>query len=135
MTFNNQENAYHSYAWGKDHEEPLQEISYIAPRSEIMLEREMEEGEVREVSMHDGSTVILKNLEKGYDTSNRYEALRVLEEAQRNKWMLTGLLYVDTTKPNLLANYNLVDTPLNRLTEVDLRPEHAMIDKVNALMF
>ncbi|HQX00579.1 MAG TPA: thiamine pyrophosphate-dependent enzyme, partial [Anaerolineales bacterium] len=40
VTFNNQVNAYHSYAWGKDHEEPLQEISYIAPRNEIMLERE-----------------------------------------------------------------------------------------------
>ena len=135
VTFNNQENAYHSYAWGKDHEEPLHEISYIAPRSEIILEREMEEGEVREVAMHDGSTVILKNLEKGYDTSNRYEALRVLEEAQRNNWLLTGLLYVDTTKPNLMSLYNLVDAPLNRLTEVDLRPERTAIDKVNALMF
>ena len=135
VTFNNQENAYHSYAWGKDHEEPLHEISYIAPRNEIMLEREMEEGEIREVAMHDGSTVILKNLEKGYDTSNRFEALRVLEEGQRNKWMLTGLLYLDTTKPNLISQYNLVDTPLNRLTESDLRPERAAIDKVNALMF
>jgi 2-oxoglutarate ferredoxin oxidoreductase subunit beta len=135
VTFNNQENTYHSYAWGKDHEEPLQEISYIAPRSEIILEREMEEGEVREVALHDGSIVILKNLEKGYDTSNRYEALRVLEEAQRNNWLLTGLLYLDTTKPNLMSLYNLVDTPLNRLTEADLRPAPAMIDKVNALMF
>lgn len=135
VTFNNQVNAFHSYAWGKDHEEPLQEISYIAPRSEIMLEREMAEGEVREVSMHDGSTVILKNLEKGYDTSSRIEALRVMEEAQSNKWMLTGLLYLDTSKPNLTSQYNLVDTPLNRLTEVDLRPERSAIDKVNALMF
>src|SRR3989337_2548261 len=64
VTFNNQENAYHSYAWGKDHEEPLHEISYIAPRSEIILEEEMMEGEVREVTMHDGSIVILKKLEK-----------------------------------------------------------------------
>jgi 2-oxoglutarate ferredoxin oxidoreductase subunit beta len=135
VTFNNQVNAFHSYAWGKDHEEPLQEISYIAPRSEIMLEREMAEGEVREVSMHDGSTVILKNLEKGYDTSSRIEALRVMEEAQSNKWMLTGLLYLDTSKPNLTSQYNLVDMPLNRLTEVDLRPERSAIDKVNALMF
>jgi hypothetical protein len=31
--------------------------------------------------------------------------------------------------------YNLVDTPLNRLTEAELRPERAMIDKVNAMMF
>jgi 2-oxoglutarate ferredoxin oxidoreductase subunit beta len=135
VTFNNQENAYHSYAWGKDHEEPLQEISYIAPRSEIMLEREMEEGEIREVTMHDGSIVILKNLEKGYDTSNRFEALRVMEESQRNNWLVTGLLYLDTTKPNLTAGYNLVDTPLNRLTEADLRPARPLMDKVNSLMF
>jgi hypothetical protein len=31
--------------------------------------------------------------------------------------------------------YNLVDMPLNRLTEADLRPAPEMIDKVNALMF
>jgi 2-oxoglutarate ferredoxin oxidoreductase subunit beta len=135
VTFNNQENAFHSYSWGKDHEEPLHEISYIAPRNEIVLEREMEEGEVREVAMHDGSVVILKNLEKGYDPTNRFEALRVMEEAQQNGWMVTGLLYVDTSKPALTDMYNLVDTPLNRLTESDLRPERAMIDKVNALMF
>lgn len=135
VTFNNQANTYHSYAWGKDHEEPLQEISYIAPRNEIILEREMEDGEVREVAMHDGSVVILKNLEKGYDTSNRYEAMRVLEEAQRNNWLLTGLLYVDTTKPDLSSNFNLVDTPLNRLTEADLRPDPASLEKINALMF
>ncbi len=135
VTFNNQENAFHSYAWGKDHEEPLHEISYIAPRSEIILEREMEEGEIREVAMHDGSTVILKNLEKGYDPTNRYEALRVMEEAQRNNWLVTGLLYINTTKPTLTSIYDLVETPLNRLTEVDLRPARSAIDKVNALMF
>jgi hypothetical protein len=70
--------------------------------------------------MHDGSTVILKNLEKGYDPTDRYEALRVMEEAQRNNWLMTGLLYLNTTKPTLTSIYNLVDTPLNRLTEADL---------------
>jgi 2-oxoglutarate/2-oxoacid ferredoxin oxidoreductase subunit beta len=135
VTFNNQENAFHSYSWGKDHEEPLHEISYIAPRNEIVLEREMEEGEVREVAMHDGSVVVLKNLEKGYDPTNRFEALRVMEEAQQNGWLITGLLYVDTTKPTLTEMYNLVETPLNRLMEADLRPDRSMIDKVNSLMF
>ncbi|MCQ3939293.1 MAG: 2-oxoacid:ferredoxin oxidoreductase subunit beta [Chloroflexi bacterium] len=135
VTFNNQENAYHSYAWGKDHEEPLHEISYIAPRSEIMLEQEMIEGEIREVTMHDGSAVILKNLEKGYDPTNRQEALRVLEEAQQNNWLLTGLIYLNTAKPALTDIYELVDTPLNRLGESDLRPERALLDKINALMF
>ena len=135
VTFNNNDTAFHSYGWGKDHEEPLQEISYVPPRTEITLDRDLEPGEIREVTMHDGSTIILKNLEKGYDTSSRAEALRVMEEAQRNNWLLTGLLYLDTEKPNLISQYNLVETPLNRLTESDLRPARAMIDKVNALMF
>jgi 2-oxoglutarate ferredoxin oxidoreductase subunit beta len=135
VTFNNQDNAYHSYAWGKDHEEPLHDITYVAPRNEIVLEREMEEGEIREVNMHDGSVVILKNLEKGYDPTSRMEALRAMEEAQRNSWLITGLLYVDTSKPSLTEMYNLTDTPLNRLSDADLRPAPEMMDKVNALMF
>jgi 2-oxoglutarate ferredoxin oxidoreductase subunit beta len=135
VTFNDQENAFHSYKWAKDHEEPLHEISYIAPRNEIVLEREMVEGEIREVKMHDESTIVLKNLEKGYDPTDRHEALRIMEDARQNNWLITGLLYVETDKPNLISQYNLVDTPLNRLTEADLRPDRSMIDKVNALMF
>jgi 2-oxoglutarate ferredoxin oxidoreductase subunit beta len=135
VTFNNQENAYHSYAWGKDHEEPLHDITYIAPRNEIILEEEMKEGEVREVSMHDGSVVILKNLEKDYNPTDRFEAMRVLAEAQQNNWLATGLIYIEENKPSLTDMYNLVDTPLNRLAEADLRPTPDMIDKINALMF
>jgi len=135
VTFNNQDNAYHSYAWGKDHEEPLHDITYIAPRNEIILEEEMKEGEVREVSMHDGSVIILKNLNKDYDPTDRFEAIRVLAEAQANNWLATGLIYIETNKHSLTEGYDLVDTPLNRLEEADLRPAPAMIDKVNALMF
>ena len=135
VTFNNQSNAYHSYAWGKDHEEPLHDITYIAPRSEIMLEEEMREGEIREVSMHDGSIVILKNLDKSHDPTNRAQAIQILEEGRQKDWITTGLIYLNENKQSLEETYNLVDTPLNRLTEADLRPAPAMIDKVNALMF
>jgi len=93
------------------------------------------EGEIREVAMHDGSVVVLKNLEKDYDPTNRFEAMRMLEEAHQNDWLATGLIYVNTEKPSLVETYNLVDTPLNRLTDTDLRPVPEMIDKINALMF
>src|SRR5262249_6077680 len=134
VTFNNDSNAHYSYTWGKDHEEPLHDITYIAPRNEIMLEREMEAGEIREVAMHEGPVIILKTLEKGHDPTNRFEALRALEEAQRNNWLATGLIYINEDRPTLIDTYNLIDTPLNRLTEADLRPAPEMIDKVNALM-
>jgi 2-oxoglutarate ferredoxin oxidoreductase subunit beta len=135
VTFNNEENAIHSYTWGKDHEAPLHEISFIPALDEIEIQGEFAEGTVREVSMHDGSTVLLKKLEKDYDPTNRSNAFQVLESAQLNNWLVTGLLYIDESKPTLTESFNLVDTPLNRLTDPYLRPAPETIDKINAMMF
>ena len=135
VTFNNQENAFHSYTWGKDHEAPLHEISFVPALDEIELAGEFAEGTVREVIMHDGSSIILKKLEKDYDPTNRAKAFQMLEESQKNDWMLTGLIYIDTTRPTLTDIYNLVDTPLNRLDESNLRPASQTLEKINAMMF
>ncbi len=135
VTFNNQDDATHSYTWGKDHEAPLHEISFIPALDEIELLGEFAEGTVREVSMHDGSTVLLKKLEKDYDPTNRANAFQMLESAQLNNWLVTGLLYIDESKPTLTETFNLVDTPLNRLTDPDLRPARETIDQINAMMF
>jgi len=135
VTFNNQTNAFHSYTWGKDHEEPLHDITYVPPRSEILLEEELKAGEVREVVLHDGSVLILKNLDKDYDPTQRAEAFRILEEAHRNNWLVTGLIYVEPNRPTLTEMHNLVETPLNRLTDADLRPPREMMARVNDLMF
>ena len=95
----------------------------------------MKEGEVREVTMHDGSVVVLKVLEKDYDPTNRFEAVRILAEAQVNNWLATGLIYIETDKPSLTDMHSLVDTPLNRLQETDLRPTPTQLEKINSLMF
>jgi 2-oxoglutarate ferredoxin oxidoreductase subunit beta len=135
VTFNNQENALHSYTWGKDHEAPLHEISFVPALDEIELVGEFVEGTVREVRMHDGSTVVLKKLEKDYDPTNRANAFQMLEKAQLNNWLVTGLLYIDESKPSLTENFNLVETPLNRLADSDLRPASNTMEKINSLMF
>lgn len=135
VTFNNQENAFHSYTWGKDHEAPLHEIAFVPALDEIELEGEFAEGEIREVTMHDGSTVILKKLEKDYDPTDRGRAFKMLEEAERDRILITGLIYIDTSRPTLVDQFNLVDTPLNRLKEEDLRPPRETIDWVNSMMF
>ncbi|MCC6957298.1 MAG: 2-oxoacid:ferredoxin oxidoreductase subunit beta [Anaerolineales bacterium] len=133
VTFNNKDTAVHSYAWGKEHEVALHELSYVPPAEEIMVD--YEEGEIQEVTMHDGSKVILKKLEHDYDPYNRAEAMRILEEANAKQWLLTGLIYIDPDKPSLLDIYNLTETPLNRLTENRLRPPRESIKQVNDLMF
>ncbi len=74
VTFNNQDETLHSYTWGKDHEAPLHELSFIPARDEIMVE-DFDEGSVREVTMHDGSVVMLKKLAADYDPTDRWQAL------------------------------------------------------------
>lgn len=135
VTFNNQENAFHSYTWGKDHEAPLHEISFVPALDEIELDGEFAEGTVREVTMHDGSTVILKKLDKDYDPTDRGNAFQVLERSGSENVLLTGLIYIDTSKPTLTEEFNLVDIPLNRLVEQDIRPDRDSLDKLNARMF
>lgn len=134
VTFNNQENAFHSYTWGKDHEAPLHEVSYIPPRAEIILPEDFEEGTVIEVELHDGSLVVLKKLEREYDPTNKWNALQILEDAQQNNWLITGLIYVDNDEPALHELYNLPGTPLNRLNEKDLRPKPETLEKINRSM-
>lgn len=134
VTFNNQDNAYHSYAWGKDHEAPLHELSFIPARDEIMVE-DIEPGTVLDVELHDGSIVKLKKLGNDYNPTHRWEALKMLEEAQRENQLITGLIYVEPAKPSFTDTYNLVDTPLNRLTEADLRPAPETIQMINEMMF
>ncbi|MEW6718009.1 MAG: 2-oxoacid:ferredoxin oxidoreductase subunit beta [Chloroflexota bacterium] len=134
VTFNNRDESQHSYAWGKDHEVALHDLAYVPPAEEIMVE--YKEGETTEVTLHDGSTIILKKMEEDYDPTNRGEALRLLEKANANQWLLTGLLYIDTQNKSLYDLYDVVeDVPLNRLGEERLRPPQETIHVVNAWMF
>ena len=111
----------------------LHELAYVPPAEEIMVE--YEQGENIEVTMHDGSVIVLKKLDRDYDPTDRAEAIRILEEADRCQCLITGLIYIDTSKPSLVDLYNLPNTPLNRLAEHRLRPPRETMQQVNNLMF
>ncbi len=95
VTFNNHEDSTKSYPYGKAHEEPLQDITFIPEYEPIAIDP-MEPGEVQTVDMHDGSHVVLKKLDpKKHDPTDRTAAFRLLEEARRENQFITGLIYVD----------------------------------------
>ena len=133
VTFNNQDQAVHSYSWGKEHEVALHDLAYVPPAEEILVD--YIEGESKEVTMHDGSKIVLKKLERDYDPTDRAAAMRVLEEANAKQWLITGLIYINTGQPSVIDIYNLPDTPLNRLPERRLRPPRETIDQLNSMMF
>ncbi len=134
VTFHNKENSFHSYQWGKENEIALHDITFVPAKDEITIE-DFEPGSTKEVELHDGSMVILKKLEKDYDPTNRVEALRVLEEAEHNNTMLTGLLYVEPCAKTMFDRYNLPDEPLNRMPPEKLRPAPESMEKINRMLF
>src|SRR5919109_2210802 len=62
VTFNDHEGSTKSYAYVKDHEEPLSDVSFVPFFEDINIQQEP--GTIREVTMHDGSKLYLKKLEE-----------------------------------------------------------------------
>ncbi len=133
VTFNNQDDSHHSYAWGKLHEAALHEMSFVPPADEITVD--YGEGDAVDVTLHDGSQLILRKVDMDYDPTDRNGILCMLEAANEEHELLTGLIYIDPDKPSLFDIYNLPDEPLNRLMEDKLRPPKETIEEINAMMF
>src|SRR5918995_5938684 len=78
VTFNDHEGSTKSYAYAKDHEDPVGEVSFVPFFEDITVE--YEPGTTTEVKMHDGSKLFLKKLAEDYDPTDKGTALRTLRE-------------------------------------------------------
>ncbi len=132
VTFNNHDESTKSYDYGKKHEEALQEITYVAPQQQIMVD--YSEGTTKEVKMHDGSTIVLKKLGPDHDPTNKYAALELLERAHREKHFLTGLIYVNEERATLPEQIKVSETPLAHLPDEKLRPPREALAKIMAAL-
>jgi 2-oxoglutarate/2-oxoacid ferredoxin oxidoreductase subunit beta len=128
VTFNDHEGSTKSYSYMKEHEEMLHELDFVPSYDDI--EVDIAEGEVRDVRMHDGSMLRIKKLNRDYDPTVKLNALAALEEAEKQHEVLTGVLYVNTGKPNFLEMLNVLDEPLATLPQSRTRPPKEVLDEV-----
>jgi len=126
-TFNDHEGSTKSYSYVKDHEEPLHELDFVPYYEDISTE--IAEGELKEVPMHDGSRLRIRKLGRDFDPTNKFNALQVLDEAGNKGEVLTGVLYLDTTKPTLMDMLNMSEAPLATLPESKTRPPKEALDQ------
>lgn len=133
VSFNNREDTLHSYQWGRQHKAPLHDIAYVPRRSAIILD-DFREGEMKEVTLHDGSKIYFKKLEHDYDPTDKWQAMKILEEAELHNWLVTGLIYVNPGQPTLYDYLDLVEEPLNRILPERLRPSPKSLDEINENM-
>ena len=128
VTFNNHAGSTKSYTWGKEHEELLHEVGFVPYFEQIQVD--YEQGTVLEVSLHDGSRIVLKKIEREYDPTNKKVALDLLREAREKNEFITGLIYVEPERQNFIELLDLVDEPLALLPMERVRPPKEALDEV-----
>ena len=126
VTFNDHEGSTKSYKYVKDHDEALQEMSFVPHFEEIDVE--YDPGTTVNVTMHDGSRLRLRKLEEDYDPTDRIQAITRLTEAHDKGEVLTGLFYVNTKAPDFLDLLNMVEQPLATLPESLTRPGREVLE-------
>jgi 2-oxoglutarate/2-oxoacid ferredoxin oxidoreductase subunit beta len=126
VTFNDHDGSTRSYSWVKDNDAGIHDLSFIPYFEEIRVE--YEPGEVKEVDLYDGSTLVLHKLSEDHDPTDRLAAMRILEESRTQGRLLTGLLFVDEHAEDFATRERLAEVPLRDLGEDDLRPTREQFD-------
>ena len=128
VTFNNHDGSTKGYTYAKEHDELLHQIGFVPAYEQIEIE--VAPGELREVTMHDGSRILLKSLEEDYDPGDTVQALQRLHRAVEAGQMLTGLVYLKPEKKSFIDLLNVVDEPLWSLPIERTRPPREALEKI-----
>jgi 2-oxoglutarate/2-oxoacid ferredoxin oxidoreductase subunit beta len=128
VTFNDHEGSTKSYSYVKSHEEAIDDVSFVPFFEDISVEYDA--GTTTEITLHDGSRLLLRKLEESFDPTRKIEALERVIRSHENEEVLTGLFYVDTKRDDFMQQLNLVDEPLAALPETRLRPPKKVLDEV-----
>lgn len=131
VTFNDHEGSTKSYAFTREHYEPVVEADFVAARSEITTTYAA--GEAVPVTLHDGSRVVLRKLAEDYDPTDGHAAYGYVQQHASRGEYLTGLLHCRPTADTEFHALNRTpDVPLNQLPYERLIPGKAGLAKLLA---
>ncbi len=130
VAFNNHMGSTKSFDYVREHNEAVNFLDFITPRAPIKVA--YEPGSVEIVEQHDGSKLALKKIAADYDPHDRVGAMTFLQTHAAKGQIVTGLLYVEREPADLHHHLGTVDAPLNTLSEKELCPGQAALDKINA---
>jgi 2-oxoglutarate ferredoxin oxidoreductase subunit beta len=132
VTFNNHPGSTKSYTYTRDHYHPASQTDFIPPADEIRVS--YAEGDSTIVELHDGSKLLLKKTDSGYDATNRGSVMRYLEEQRARGEVVTGLLYINAELPEMHQIYRTSEVPMKDLSFDKLVPGSEALAKLQARM-
>ncbi len=130
VTFNNTPSSTKGYEWVRDHLDATGTIDFVPDKSEITID--YPEGSSREVTLHDGSRLVLEKNASDYDLTSRKAAMNRIESVKEAGKILTGGIYHNESEPDTHGLINTCDQPLNALSQADLCPGSDVLKALNA---
>jgi 2-oxoglutarate ferredoxin oxidoreductase subunit beta len=128
VTFNDHEGSTKSYAYAKEHDEQLGEVTFVPFFEDISVD--YEPGSSTEVKMHDGSHLFLRKIAEDYNPADKLAAIGLLHDTARRGEFATGVLYIEPDKEDFITSLNVVDTPLAFLPTDVVRPSRAVLEQL-----
>jgi len=128
VTFNDHTGSTKSYAYVKEHDLELNAPDFVKGAADIVVD--YEPGSAQDIELEDGSHVVLRKIDHGYDATDRVGAMAMLHQARARHELMTGLLYVQTGARDLCEREGLIDEPLRDLTETELRISRTQWDQL-----
>ena len=130
VAFNNHTGSTKSFDYVREHNEAVNRLDVISGRAPITVD--YAPGTVQVVEQHDGTKLALRKVDADYDVHDRLAAMGFLQKHAAKGQVVTGLLYVDAEAEDLHSHLNTVAAPLNTLSEKELCPGSAALEKINA---
>lgn len=113
VTFNDHVGSTKSYLYTRQHSHKLTESDFVPPATEILAT--IGQTGTTTVTMHDGSVVRFTAVPKDYDPTDRQLVTAYLQEHQSQGEVVTGLLYLDESVPDL---HEMNNTPVGALSKI-----------------
>src|SRR5262245_56129082 len=129
LSFDTHGGSSKSFDYVREHNDAVNRLDVIPERDEINAD--YAPGAVEEIMQHDGTRLRLRKVAADYDAHDRIAAMKYLQERHAAGEIVTGVLYLEA-KPSDLHDYlNIVEKPLNKLTNAELCPGTEALKRFN----
>ncbi|MEM7408027.1 MAG: 2-oxoacid:ferredoxin oxidoreductase subunit beta [Pseudomonadota bacterium] len=130
VTFNDHVGSTKSYAHTRDASRELFPTDFVPPAEAIEVELAPEG--TTPVKLHDGSQILLRQTDSGYDPTDRGAAFQAIVEHQARGEILTGLVYIDRDADDMHASNETCPKPLVDVPFAELCPGSDALERLMA---
>ena len=128
VTFNDHSGSTKSYLQTRKHMIHATETDFVPPAQEILAH--ISSHGTTSVTLHDGSVVRFRSVPLGYDPTDRSKVETYLDRHQDSGEVLTGLLYLDESAPDMHELSQTSEVPLVNIPYETLCPGSKALEEL-----